>query len=472
MRLAVFRILGYVTLAFVPALLAAAPPVSRAVSPVNLNVAAVDRQGQPVAGLKAEDFQVLDNGKPRKVVWVHAVPQTPAPAVFILLDLLNSDFAARGLSANEISQAVEKLAAGTNVYLYVLTEAEKVYPVHAVGSTRAESPSDELPWTRRVQPLLNDLLRQTNSLKSQDDTYRYLRMEPTWKALGAMAPQIAEAPGPKSFIWITQGVENGYMTTGNQLIRDTSPLRMFARNLSSLQTFAWSVEQRPNGSIPIGGEGSRRDTLDEISALTGGKVIPTDRVDQAIQAAIESARHMNYRIAFEPDRMDGKYHKLRVTAARRDVSIQTADHYYAIADPDALDAQQFETETNAISASPSRFNSIGLAVQTISEPTIGELHISIRVNTPDVELLQQGGRYKGSLAISFVPMQRNGRGEILDAQPEMLDLNESEYAKALKEGIVLTRDLKPGAGVSQIRAVVVDRNSWLAGTAMLSTEAQ
>jgi hypothetical protein len=40
---------------------------------VNLNVTAVDGSGQPAADLRAEDFQILDNGKPQKIVWFHAI---------------------------------------------------------------------------------------------------------------------------------------------------------------------------------------------------------------------------------------------------------------------------------------------------------------------------------------------------------------------------------------------------------------
>src|SRR5580658_3010554 len=72
-------------------------------SPVSLNVTAVDSHGQSVTGLQAEDFQILDNGKPRKVVWLRALShQGSAPATFILVDLYNADLEARGLTENEV----------------------------------------------------------------------------------------------------------------------------------------------------------------------------------------------------------------------------------------------------------------------------------------------------------------------------------------------------------------------------------
>ena len=97
----------------------------------NLNVTAVDGSGQPVPDLRAEEFQILDNGKPQKIVWFHAISRkglqaartnegqkagsysnrgiAVAPAIFILFDLFNADQAARGLSASEITHALERL---------------------------------------------------------------------------------------------------------------------------------------------------------------------------------------------------------------------------------------------------------------------------------------------------------------------------------------------------------------------------
>jgi hypothetical protein len=115
---------------------------------------------------------------------------------------------------------------------------------------------------------------------------------------------------------------------------DTAPLRNFAADLNALETAAYAVQQRPNGSIPAQNEGSPGDTLAQISALTGGRMFPTDTTAQAINEAASDALRVNYRMAFSPDRLDGKYHKIRVTASRGDIKIQTAQNYYAVAGPE------------------------------------------------------------------------------------------------------------------------------------------
>jgi VWFA-related protein len=299
---------------------------------VNLNVTAVDSGGQPVTDLRTEDFQIFDNGKPRPIASFIVVPdrsrRTPAP-VFILLDLFNADLAARGLSENEIVHALEPLESSDRVYLYLLTPGAMIYAVHGVpeGGPRSDSPDDR--WTRNIKPALDEALRQVNRLKPAEDRYAPLRIQPTWAALAGLTSQMAQVQGPKSFVWITQGIENGYLEPGRQMHIDTLPLRLFAARLNELETVADTVQQRPNGSIAVDNTGSAGDTLHQLTALTGGHEYPSDTTGQAIAKAMSDPPRMNYRITFPPERLDGKYHKLRVTVARKGVRIQTPQSYYA-----------------------------------------------------------------------------------------------------------------------------------------------
>lgn len=385
---------------------------------VNLNVTAVDGSGQPVADLRPEDFQILDNGKPQKIVWFHAISRkglqaartdeqqkappysnrgiAAPPAIFILFDLFNADQAARGLSANEITHALERFESPGGVYLYLLTPAAKLFVVHGVAS-------EDAAWTRRIKPLMDEALRQVSGLKGIEDRYPQLRIGPTWQALDGVLSQIGEVPGPKSFLWITQGVENGFLVPGRQLFIDTAPLRQFAANLSALDTVAYSVQQRPSGSIAVASEGTPRDTLDQLSALTGGKVFPTDTTEDALRQAGINTERMNYRMAFSPERLDGKFHKIRVMAARKDVKIQTAERYYAIAAPDA--GPREEAIENMIGQSPFEYPAIGLtAAAAPVAGTPGEFHLSIQLDAADVALLKEGARYKADVATALVEL--------------------------------------------------------------------
>ena len=443
------------------------------VSLVNLNVTAVDGSGQPVADLRAEDFQIFDNGKPQKIVWFHALSRKglqaartdegqkappysnrgvkTAPTIFILLDLFNADLAARGFGANEITRALERFESPGNVYLYLLTPAAKIFVLHGVAAP------DDTAWTRRIKPLMDEALRQVSGLKPIEDRYPQLRIGPTWQALDGVVSQIAEVPGPKSFLWITQGVENGFLVPGRQLFIDTAPLRQFAANLNALDTVAYSVQQRPSGSIAVASEGTPRDTL------TGGKVFPTDTTEDAIKQAESNTEHMNYRMAFSPERLDGKYHKIRVVAARKDVKVQTAERYYAIAVPNTDLREKAIEET--IGQSPFDYPGIGLtATAAPAEGTPGEFRLSIFLDAADVAMLKDGTRYKADVATALVELGPQGRRTLSRGMPVNLDMTEEEYAKALRSGIEIKWQAKIDPATQQLRVIALDRNSNLAGT--------
>src|SRR5258708_17634401 len=71
----------------------AKPPTFRAaVDLVHFGVTVVDKQGKPVTGLKPEDFQILENGKPQALKYFAAGEPTEAPPLHLglLLDTSGS----------------------------------------------------------------------------------------------------------------------------------------------------------------------------------------------------------------------------------------------------------------------------------------------------------------------------------------------------------------------------------------------
>jgi hypothetical protein len=93
----------------------------------------------------------------------------------------------------------------------------------------------------------------------------------------------------------------------------------------------------------------------------------------------------------------------------------------------------------AIGASPFEYPEIGLAVTNAPGSTPGLLSFAIKVTAPDVLFL------------------------VDDGMPVDLNLSAEEHAKAMTAGIAVSRQTKAGETVRQLRVVVMDRNSNLAG---------
>src|ERR1017187_9214883 len=124
------------------------PPLERL---INLNVVAIHSHGQPVTDLTGDDFQVSDGGRAQKVAFFRhddSKLQQISPlgpheysnraganvphATLILFDLLNEHFGARGNSWNELVHNLQPLESADYLYLYLLTVAGRLYPVHAL----------------------------------------------------------------------------------------------------------------------------------------------------------------------------------------------------------------------------------------------------------------------------------------------------------------------------------------------------
>jgi hypothetical protein len=201
-----------------------------------------------------------------------------------------------------------------------------------------------------------------------------------------------------------------------------------------------------------------------LSALTGGKAFATDSTAQAIAQATSDAARVNYRLVFSPDRLDGKYHKLRVTTTRKDLKIQTAQNYYAVAEPDVEGREAAFVES--IGHSPFDYPEIGVAAtMAMTAKTPAQFRFAIHVDGPDVLFLRDSSGYHGRLATALVEYAPDGRLEQIPVgEPINLDMSEEDYAKAMTGGIELTRQAAIDDTVRQVRVIVLDRNSDLAGT--------
>jgi VWFA-related protein len=122
---------------------------------VQLNVIAQDKKGQPIEGLKREDFTLLDNGKPQNITLFSSEPETlpskngtndaeptdakvdPPPNVFgnrirhaderpgsvavILLDALNTSFTDQAYARTQVLAFLRQLQPQDHVAIYLLT---------------------------------------------------------------------------------------------------------------------------------------------------------------------------------------------------------------------------------------------------------------------------------------------------------------------------------------------------------------
>ena len=473
----------------------AAPPL------VNLSVVAKDAHGVSVTDLTRNDFQVFEGSKAQRVVsfrrndaivkrLMRAEPneysnRTGAPTArvtVILFDLLNARFEDRGSMMSQLGPALQHLEASDTLFFYILTMNGTLYSVHGLPDGDREKTAGARPWTEDIKPLLDDASRELFRLRPVGiDVDMRVRM--TYQALGSLADLVAAAPGRKSLIWISHGVPISLGVGGSSIYAgmDYTPLlQRLTATLDRADVAVYTVRQpeslRPGGqsdaaaASPGASDGpgitmSTEDTLEQFAQLTGGHAFMTPDIRGAIALAASDAR-MSYLISYEPSlgNWDGKYHKIRLTCARKGVKLETKQGYYAFANLAAPgDREKAALET----ATASAFNAteIGLYARLTEHDTKPPtVDLAIRVDPGDVGFVQEGDTATGRLAVSVVGYLKDGRLETFPVEEVAPKLTADQRETALREGIAVERRLVLSEGVERLRVLVYDRGSGALGS--------
>lgn len=484
------RILFALTLARIP--LGADQPNLQEPRMVDLNVVAVDNHGQPVTDLSRDELRITDSGKPQTVVFFHhrddGNPMFPVlrprefsnrnagnvpRATVILFDLLNEKFGTRGATADRLIHDLSSLESADYVYLYLLTLDGRLFVVHGLPGPEGEAASTGAPWTKQIKPMLDQALRTVTQTRPVDIAVdEAFRVNLTFRALDALASELARVPGRKSIVWLTDGVpiELGPRRSDTGDWVDFTPLlRQMSDAFDRSAVSIYPARQIMMGS-PDNIDGRNRDgmasidTLETFAGLTGGRPDAGKDVGAAVRQAMLDMR-TSYQVAYFPPEKnwDDKFHKLRVTCTRKGVRIQAKTGYYAW-----RNAPGSHSEQAINSAASTRFDAAEIGIRASLLPIPGgrkAVHLDAHIDARDVVLVSgEGGQYQGQLRVAIVgytPAQLTQRGPVT---PLDLHYSAQERDKVLQQGIGYSQNLGLDPNITAIRLIVFDRGSSAIGS--------
>jgi VWFA-related protein len=297
---------------------------------VALRVVALDSAGNPVPDLTAADFALFGNGSPQKIVSLHLNQSDQGGPLVILFDLMNSNLSSRGEIWSILKTSLSRLPATGSLYLYLLVEDGSLYAVHGLPEAPAAQGAADASWVRNIGPLLDTAMRNTLQFRPQD----LRRSSPvgvperftiTCRALDDMGARMAMVHGPKELLWVTYGFPSAIGLEGQGWWDGGPTLRELGARLVQSKITVYTADPGMNLDRGV----LNRDSLDILTGATGGRTSTVD-LNKAITQAEADAR-TNYSLEYEPParNWDGKYHKLRVTVARKGIRIQSEHGYYA-----------------------------------------------------------------------------------------------------------------------------------------------
>jgi Ca-activated chloride channel family protein len=274
-----------------------APPFRTAIDVVNVAVTVMDRKGNPVAGLTADDFEVVEEGKPQTVRYFaagDAAGDQPPMHLGLLIDVSES-------MGDDL--AFSKTAAVR--FLNTLTDAVDITLVDF---------DTEIRTARYSQNEYARLIERIRLKKAAGDTALY-------DAIGTYLDGAAEQDGRKVMLLYTDGGDT----------RSALGLSGLMDLLKASDVTVYAIGELEHQSTLS--RNNQRAILQQIADATGGRaffplaVKELDSVYEKVLAEIRAQYTLGY--VSTNEKMDGTWRKVEVRMKGRDLKTRARRGYYA-----------------------------------------------------------------------------------------------------------------------------------------------
>jgi VWFA-related protein len=325
------------------------PPTFRAgVNLVRVDVTVLGKGDRPVADLKAEDFEILEDGAPQKIQTMQflRLDGQPPPGDDESLEIRSQEHAEAEAARDDVRVFVLFLDDYHIDHLPVITMPlrrgltdfiTRLQPTDLVAIVDPLTPLSALRFTRAKDQLI-DVIRQFEGRQNQVFPVRSaaeeaqlqsgdvgrLRSQVTLSALEALAIRLGGLKeGRKTIIFVSQGPRT-YFSSGS--LEDDMRGVIQAANRSNVTIHVLD----PRG---LAGPGSGAlDTLFRLANETGGRtIVRTNDFDAGLREVMADASAY-YLLGYAPSRPeqdDGKYHKITVHVKRPGMRILARQGYFA-----------------------------------------------------------------------------------------------------------------------------------------------
>jgi len=478
---------------------------------VELSVVVNDNHDQPLADLKKGDFTVFDDGKPQDIrifsvatnqplshppaplprdTYSSRVPGTgdaPANITVILLDTLNTPFADQAFANQRVVKFLQQLQPQDRIALYTLGSRLRV--LHDFTSDA----SSLLAAMKNYKGQLSDLdfpavpdmgNRASLGYRFTKDEEQYevetllaKRIRRTLDAIMTIANHVGPLPGRKNLVWIS-----GSFPFVTKFVQLTAPLHERVIFAQEVQGATEAITNEAMVIYPVDARGLMPPdvehnfappdafdfmTMKVLAAETGGRAFfNTNDIGGAIRSAIDDSR-VTYELGFYPNlaKWDGSFHRLKVKVNRPGVHVRTRKGYFALPEPPATpEAQQARNWQAAARLLQS--HEIDLTVRVDAPASTQDsrtLSLNVMMDPRQLSLKQQNGRWSGIVDLLFVQLDDQYRIVHSLKQPYQLSLLASTYERSPAEGFTLTQVVQVLPKASQLRVILQDDSTGLAG---------
>jgi VWFA-related protein len=313
------------------------PPPARTIS---VDVVVAPKSGEPVSGLQAKDFTVLDQGKPEAITNFQAFDGKKEPVeVILLIDAVNAGF-------QEVSQERGQIDT------YLRGNGGALAEPMALAVLTNSGVQMQGTYTRDGNGLATALDKYTIGLRTIGQAAAGAgmseRMQGSLKALRMLTMYESTRPGHKMILWISPGwsLLSGPRVdlTYHQQEGIFNEITWLSTELRKSQTTIYSVNSMGvsesvsdtffyqgflNGVAKPADDGYGNLGLQVIATQTGGLVLNSGNISKLLRQCVEDGRAY-YRISFEPPPTERRdvYHRLEIKVGEPGLKARTSTGYY------------------------------------------------------------------------------------------------------------------------------------------------
>lgn len=394
---------------------------------IQLDVSVLDKDRQPVRGLTAEDFTVIENGKPQRVVAVTEIdaaerdPVLAARLRYVTRDVTSNDLTDGALNGRTYAIVIDdKNLPSDSIEIVMATRAAARYIVDGLGPTDVAAViyARESGWSQDftsdktkllaavdkynpapmscfndpppVRRIEGDMLRSSAAVSYTP----CFRNEPVIPALDTVVSRLAMIPNRrKTLVLMTTGVPVSFgATTGCAgTLADTAKELMRRAQRANINVYpvdpsgydgydAFIREQTarggpllPNRSCVRAAPGRQRHDFSDILAdNTGGRaVVRTDAIEPALDRVFAEDGSY-YLVGYETSngKPDGKFRKVEVKVRKSGTTVRARSGYYA-PDENALGRRSDSPEPASADLNQLGLSdAIGLPIRATAAPVL------------------------------------------------------------------------------------------------------
>jgi VWFA-related protein len=494
---------------------------------VVVDVVATDSHGHPVTDLKAEDFTMLEEGKPQKIsnfTFQHPGESQAAPAHslppnvvsntpsfqsntlnVIVFDAVNGEFASQAYAKDQLVKFFSSATLQQPVALFALETRTRLLHDFTTDASSLKAALEK--YKPPVQMANTESFESRESAFANKGDYHTdnRNIQTTLNQLNALAKALAGYPGRKNLIWLSEsfpldlfpdeviqnsisgqdlkGIASG--PSSIQLVRQESPFTDYAALVKKLADSMMNA-QIAIYAVDAAGLGKNDHlasihTANDLADRTGGRAFHnTNDLGGSMQTSLNDGSTY-YTLEYYPDnkRWDGQFRAIQVKTGRPGVALRYRVGYYAL-DPQKISKEDADRVTEDFSRSLQLDAPAATAVRFqagVMPPSGGArnkvvVNFAVDPHTVHFERSDDGMEHARISCTVWAYGNNKEKPIMSSGDTSKADLKPEVYAQLMKQYYPCKQELDLKPGTYTLRLGVLDRNSNQMGTTSTAVTVQ